>query len=77
MLPPALAPSAAQLLLLPAQRRSLAAAPDPGNAMAYVPFEADQLPVLPPAADETPLTRDRWNDYLQWVKQEEAAAMEC
>lgn len=76
MLPPALAPSAEQLLLLPTKRRSIAAVPDPGNAEAYVPFETDQLPMLPPAADETPLTPKRWNDYLRWVKQEEAAAVE-
>lgn len=70
-LPPFCRPTAAQLEMLPASRRSLAAAPDPHNVDAYVPFEVDWAPQLPPAADEAPLTPQKWADYLRWAEQEE------
>lgn len=76
-LPPFVLPTAMQLAALPTSRRSLAAAPDPVNAAAYVPFEADgrDLPLLPPgAANDTPLTPERWADYLRWIHTEEADA---
>ena len=72
-LPPILAPSEEQLQLLPQQRRSIAAAPDPHNSEAYVPFHVEWARTLPPAAsEESPLTPERWADYLQWAQQEEA-----
>lgn len=72
-LPSILAPTEEQLQLLPQQRRSIAAAPDPHNAEAYVPFHVEWAPTLPPAAAEAgPLTAEVWAEYLQWAQQEEA-----
>jgi hypothetical protein len=72
-LPAFLQPTAEQLAQLPSTRRSLAAAPDPANAEAYVPFQSSEQPLLPPADDEGPgLTPERWADYIQWVAEEEA-----
>jgi len=66
-------PTQPQLAMLPAEPYSLAAAPDPHNADAYVPFTCTEHPLLPPAVDERPgLTPERWADYLKWVNQEEA-----
>lgn len=67
-------PTIEQLQMLPAASQSLAAAPDPHNAAAYVPFQAEQQhPLLPPGHDETPaLTPQKWADYLKWVAEEEA-----
>lgn len=71
-LPPFCRPTGSQLEMLPPRRQSLAAAPDPHNAEAYVPFEVDWAPQLPPAAEDVPLTPQKWADYLRWVKEEEA-----
>jgi hypothetical protein len=74
-LPPMFLPTAEQLALLPAQPRSLAAPPDPQNAAAYVPFQADGLPVLPPGHDISPsLTPAKWADYLNFLAEEEKRA---
>jgi len=65
-------PTATQLAMLPTARRSLISAPDPHNSQAYLPFTTTEQPLLPPAAEECPLTEEKWQDYLQWA-QEEAA----
>jgi hypothetical protein len=67
-------PTASQLAMLPAARRSLAAVPDAHNAQAYVPFESNEQPLLPPAQEDSPLTPEKWQDYLQWVQEEAAKA---
>lgn len=68
-------PSAEQQALLPTGPESLATPPDPNNAAAYVPFQAEgSHPLLPPSDDEKPgLTPEKWADYLNWLQQEEAA----
>ena len=72
-MPAFLQPTAEQLAQLPSFPRSLAAAPDPHNAEAYLPFQSSEQPLLPPADDEGPgLTPEMWADYIQWVKEEEA-----
>ena len=70
-LPPFCRPTASQLAMLPAARRSLIAAPDPHNSDAYVPFEnTDKQPLLPPIHEDCPLTPERWQDYLRWAEEE-------
>jgi hypothetical protein len=61
-------PTDEQLRLLPAAPRSIALPPDPTNGDAYVPFMTEELPCLPPAADEGPgLTPKKWADYLMFL----------
>lgn len=61
-------PTRHQLRQLPAAPQSIAASPDPNNADAYVPFTTEELPCLPPAADEGPgLTPAKWADYLTFL----------
>jgi len=72
-LPAMCQPSADQLRQLPPQPRSIAASPDPNNSGAYLPFESDHHPALPPAADEGGgLTPAKWADYLNFLAEEEA-----
>lgn len=71
-LPPLCHPTDEQLLLLPGAPRSIAAPPDPTNGDAYVPFMTEELPCLPPPADEGPgLTPQKWADYLLFLAQED------
>jgi hypothetical protein len=65
-------PAGWQLEKLPTTRRSLISAPDPHNSQAYVPFESNEHPLLPPAKEDSPLTPEKWNSYLQWAQQEAA-----
>lgn len=70
-LPPLCQPSPQQLAMLPRQVRSISAAPDANNAAAYLPFEADQHPVLPPAGDIGPgLSPQQWAAYLNELAEE-------
>ena len=65
-LPDMCRPSHAQLALLPQQPRSIALPPDPANTGAYVPFQVDHHPALPPARDIGPvLTPQKWASYLE------------
>jgi hypothetical protein len=71
-LPAMCKPTADQLRQLPGSPRSLAAAPDPHNAEAYMPFQPACLAALPPGHDEeTGLTMAKWADYLNFLAQEE------
>lgn len=71
-LPPYVRPTAEQLAALPGNSRSILPVPDRANAAAYVPFESDELPALPPGAEaDTPLTPAKWAAYLAWVAEEE------
>ena len=70
-LPAMCSPTPQQLAALPAQVRSIAGTPDPQNAAAYVPFETDQFPVLPPAAgDASGLSPKQWAEYLNELAEE-------
>lgn len=70
-LPPMCQPGPQQLALLPRQARSIAASPDPNNAAAYVPFETQQHPVLPPGLDEAiGLSPRQWAEYLTQLAEE-------
>lgn len=68
-------PTPAQRQLLPNQPESVLSAPDPQNASAYVPFQADELPALPPGHDVSPsLTPEKWADYLSFLAEQESHA---
>lgn len=72
-LPAMCRPTADQLRLLPSAPQSVSAPPDPKNADAYMPFLTDELPCLPPPADEGPgLTPKKWADYLMFLAEEES-----
>jgi len=72
-LPPFCRPTASQLQMLPTSRRSLSPAPDPHNSDAYVPFESPGQPLLPEFVQtDSPLTPQKWADYLKWLDTEEA-----
>jgi hypothetical protein len=72
-LPAMCRPTRDQLRLLPSAPQSAAAPPDPKNADAYMPFLTDELPCLPPPADEGPgLTPKKWADYLMFLAEEES-----
>lgn len=71
-LPAMCRPTGEQLRLLPSAPQSVAAPPDPQNGDAYVPFMTEELPCLPPPADEGPgLTPQKWADYLLFLAQED------
>lgn len=74
-LPAMCQPTSDQLLLLPAAPQSIAASPDPNNTDAYMPFATEELPCLPPAADEGPgLTPAKWADYLSFLAEHDGTA---
>lgn len=74
-LPPMCQPSPDQLQLLPSSPQSMAAAPDPQNSQAYMPFEPACVAALPPAQDMGPgLTPAKWADYLNFLAEEEERA---
>jgi hypothetical protein len=72
-LPAMCRPTGEQLRLLPSAPQSVAAPPDPQNGDAYVPFMTEELPCLPPPADEGPgLTPKKWADYLMFLAELDA-----
>lgn len=73
-LPSFVAPTAEQLAMLPRLARPLLGAPDPANADAYLPFAADQHPLLPPPQEEAlGLTEEQWQSYLSSRPQADGA----
>ena len=71
-LPQMVSPSPEQVAMLPGRAKSIAAAADPQNAAAYVPFEATSFPALPQATscagDE--LSTEEWAAYLRELARE-------
>jgi hypothetical protein len=70
-LPPFVAPTDEQKTLLPGKPRSIAGAADPTNTDAYVPFEAEAHPLLPPVVDnDEGISREEWAQYLRHLAEE-------
>ena len=70
-LPKFVVPTDEQKAMLPGKPRSIAGAADPHNSDAYVPFETESHPLLPPLVDnDQGISREEWAQYLRHLAEE-------
>jgi hypothetical protein len=69
-LPAMVQPSPQQRALLPQELKSIACPPDPANTDAYIPFQTDSHPLLPPPSG-CGLTSAQWAEYLNQLAEED------